>query len=137
MTQLLKLHKSWQGCDTFCITTTNVVTEKVRKYGKVYVVGECNRQHPFLAALVLKNCVKIISKERPDVIISTGAAPPCLLCLIGKLFGAKIIWIDSIANVKRLSLSGRIIRPFADLFLTQWMELAGKYSNVRYEGAVI
>jgi hypothetical protein len=49
----------------------------------------------------------------------------------------KVVWIDSIANVERLSLSGRIVRPFADLFLVQWPELAERYKGVRHDGAVI
>jgi len=137
LSQLLRIAESWEKYEVFYVSTLKSVTKKIGRLGRFYIIGECNRQHPFLAAIVLKNCIKIILKEKPDVIISTGAAPPCLLCLIGKLFGAKIIWIDSIANVERLSLSGRIIRPFADLILTQWVEIAGKYQNVRYEGAVI
>ena len=135
--QLLKLADSWQSHEVFYVSTLKSVTEKLRKLGRFYITGECNREHPFRAVLVLANCIKIMMKERPDVIISTGAAPPCLLCLVGKLLGTKIVWIDSIANVERLSLSGRIIRPFADLILTQWPDLADNYQNVEYVGTVI
>ncbi len=137
LSQLLKLAESWQKYEVFYVSTLESVTQKLQKLGRFYITGECNREHPYLATLVFKNCIKIILKERPDVIISTGAAPPCILCLIGKLFGAKIVWVDSIANVERLSFSGRIIRPFADLILTQWTDLAGKYPNVICEGAVV
>jgi len=137
LSQLLKLATSWEGYDVFYVSTLNSVTEMLQKLGRFFIIGECNREHPFRAILVLTRCVKIVLREKPDVIISTGAAPPCLLCFVGRLFGARIVWIDSVANIERLSLSGRIIRPFADLILTQWMELAGKYQNVRYEGAVI
>lgn len=135
--QLLKLAESWQEYEVFYVSTLESVTQKLQKLGCFYIIGECNREHPYLAALVFMNCIKIILKENPDVIISTGAAPPCILCLIGKLFGIKIVWIDSIANVERLSLSGRIVRPFADLFLTQWPELADRYNNVEYVGTII
>jgi len=139
MSQLLKLHKSWQGCDTFCITTTNVVTEKVRKYGKVYVVGECNRQYPIRVLRVFLRCIKAVFRERPNVVISTGAAAGCMACFLGKLLGAKVVWIDSITNVERISLSGRMVRYIADLFLAQWPELARKYRNIEieYVGAVV
>ena len=137
LSQLLKLAESWQKYEVFYVSTLESVAQKLQKLGRFYITGECNREHPYLAALVFKNCIKIILKEKPDVIISTGAAPSCILCLIGKLFGAKIIWVDSIANVERLSFSGRIIRPFADLILTQWTDLAVKYPNVICEGAVV
>jgi len=89
-----------------------------------------------LMAVLLKSA-KVIVTEKPDVVISTGAAAGCMVCFLGKIIGAKVIWIDSITNVERISLSGRMIRHIADLFLVQWPELAEQYSNVEYVGAVI
>ena len=137
MSQLLKLAESWQDYETFCVTTSDVVMDKVQKYGKVYVVGECNREHPLRVILVLMRCINVILHERPDVVISTGSAVGCIMCFLGKLLSAKIVWIDSIANVERISLSGRMIRHISDLFLVQWPELAEQYSNVEYVGAMI
>jgi UDP-N-acetylglucosamine:LPS N-acetylglucosamine transferase len=82
-------------------------------------------------------CLKIILRERPDVVISTGAAIGCIACMIGKLTSAKIVWIDSITNVEKLSLSGRLVRPIANLFLAQWQQLAQQYKNVIFEGTLI
>ncbi len=137
VSQLLKLAESWNGYETFCVTTKEVVRDKLSKFGVVYVVGECNRQHPIRVITVLLRCIRIIFKERPDVVISTGAAAGCMLCLLGKMLGAKIVWIDSITNVERLSLSGRMVRYIADLFLVQWPELAIRYKKVEYVGAVV
>ena len=137
MSQLLKLTDSWQGYEACCVTTTGVVQEKLQKYGKVYVVGECNRQHPIRVIKVLGRCIKAVLRERPDVVISTGAAAGCMVCFLGKLFGAKVIWIDSITNVERISLSGRMVRYIADLFLVQWPELVEQYKNVEYVGTVV
>ena len=137
LTQLLKLKDSWKGHEVFCVTTTEVVRERLQREGPVYVVGECNRQHPLRTVCVLCRCVGIVLREKADVIISTGAAAGCMVCFLGKCRGAKVVWMDSITNVKRLSLSGRLIRPFADLFLVQWPELATKYKGAEYVGAVI
>ena len=136
-TQLLRLAQSWEQYETFCITTTDVLREKLRKYGEAYVVGECNRQHPVRVIRVLLCCIRIVSHKRPDVMISTGAAAGCIVCFLGKLLGAKVIWIDSITNVERISLSGRMVRYISDLFLVQWPELAEQYENVEYVGTVI
>ena len=58
--------------------------------------------------------------------------------VIGALaLGAKVVWIDSITNVERISLSGRMVRYVADLFLVQWPELAGRYKKVEYVGALV
>lgn len=137
ISQLIKLVDSWRGYDTFCITTTEVVREKLRKYGKVYVIGECNRQHPLRVVKVLMRAARIVLREKPDVVISTGAAVGCITCFLAKLTGAKVVWVDSITNVKRISLSGRLVRFIADLFLVQWPDLANQCKNIKYVGAVI
>jgi UDP-N-acetylglucosamine:LPS N-acetylglucosamine transferase len=137
ISQLLKLAESWSGYETFCVTTTKVVVEQLKKYGNVYVVGECNREHPLQLVKVLIRSLKAIVHEKPDVVISTGAAIGCIACYLGKLLGARIIWVDSITNVERLSLSGRLVRYIADLFLVQWPELVKRYRNVEYVGELI
>ena len=111
--------------------------DELFKHGKVYVVGECNRNSSFQIIRVFFRCTRIIFKERPDVIVSTGAAPGFLACLLGKLIGTKVVWVDSIANVERLSLSGRLVRLIADLCLVQWPDLAERYRGVEYVGAVV
>ena len=74
-------------------------------------------------------------RERPDVVVSTGAAPGYLALRCAKLLGARTVWIDSVANVEELSLSGRIASTKADLCLTQWPHLAA--GPVGYEGSVL
>lgn len=137
LTQLLKLADSWADYEAVYITTTEVVRKKLGNSGKVYIVGECNRQNPILLLKVFLKCIPAIFKERPDVVISTGAAAGCMSCFLAKLFGAKVIWIDSITNVERLSLSGAIVRHIADLFLVQWPELTEKYKKTEFAGTVI
>ena len=137
ISQLLKLTASWNGDEMFYVTTTDVVRSNLSKLGEVYVVGECNRQHPIRVITVLLRCGRIVFKERPDVVISTGAAAGCMLCFLGKMFGTKVVWIDSITNVERISLSGRMVRYIADLFLVQWPELADRYKRIEFVGTVV
>jgi len=137
LTQLLKLADSWQGHETFCVSTTEVVREQLSKYGKVYIVGECNHKHPFRVMKVFLRCIAIAIGQRPDVVISAGAAAGCMMCFLCKTFRSKVIWVDSITNTQRLSLSGRMVRRIADLFLTQWPEIAKNHNNVEYVGTVI
>ncbi len=70
-------------------------------------------------------------KINPKIVISTGADVTLSLMLISKLFGSKIIFIESGANVTRPSLTGRLIYPFADLFIIQWKELEEYYPNAK------
>jgi|SRR3990172_5825307 len=78
----------------------------------------------------------ILVRERPDVVLSTGAAPGYFAILFGKLFGAKTVWIDSVANAEQLSLSGQLAGRFADLWLTQWRHLA-RPGGPNYIGSVL
>ena len=135
--QLLKIKECYESYQTFYVTTTPVVAQQLHKFGKVYVVGESNRQHPLRVITVLIRCLKIILHERPDVVISTGAAAGCIMCFLGRLSGARIVWLDSITNVSRLSLSGRMVRHIAELFLVQWPELAEEYENAEYAGSIV
>lgn len=137
LSQLLRLADTWKGYEAVYVTTTEVMQNELSKDGKVYIVGECNRQHPLRVIKVLLWCIWAVLKERPDVVISTGAAVGCIVCFLGKLLGAKVVWLDSITNVERISLSGRMVRYIADLFLVQWSELAQRYKNVEYVGAII
>jgi len=137
LSQLLKLSGCTNGHEVFIVTTSETVRANLASIGRVHVVGECNREHLRQVMSVLVRCIRIIFRERPDVIISTGAAPACICCLLAKLLGAKVVWVDSITNVERISLSGRLIRPFANLFLVQWPDLAEKYRGVEYVGAII
>lgn len=137
MTELLRLSDSWRHYETFFVTTVPVVQDELKGSGNVYVVGECNRQHIGLVFLVLLRCIKIIFKEKPDIVISTGAAAGCMTCFLAKIMGAKIVWIDSITNVEKISLSGRMVRYIADLFLVQWPELMNKYKRVEFAGTLI
>jgi UDP-N-acetylglucosamine:LPS N-acetylglucosamine transferase len=133
----MKISKSWQQHSVVCVSTLPVVRDSIEKLGPVYIIGECNRQHPFKALAVLVRSIRVVWKERPDVVLTTGSLPLAMVALVAKLFGARIIWIDSITNVERLSMSGRLVRPFADLCLTQWAHLQPKYKNVQYVGAII
>ena len=140
MNQLLKLldaSGNWPQRPSFYVTTLPQLAEKLEKYGATYVIGECNRLHPLMTVLVFLKAFKIVFTERPDVVITTGSLPLAMICLSAKLLGAKIIWIDSIANVEKFSMSGSMVRRFADLFLTQWPELAKKYKNAEYAGTLL
>lgn len=137
LTQLLKLWPSWQRYEIIYVTTSSNVAVMLNKAGRIYTVADCNRQHLLKLVKSFFGCAKIAFSERPDIVISTGAAPGLLMCVWGKITGARVVWIDSITNTQRLSLSGRLVRPFADLLLTQWQEVADRYKKAEYAGQII
>ncbi|UCC30683.1 MAG: hypothetical protein JSU86_00095 [Phycisphaerales bacterium] len=137
LSQILRLAESYRHRPHFFVTTGHMVTGELGERAKVYVVPEANRQNPLRLLKIVYTAIRLMVSEQPNVVISTGAAPGCLFCLIGKLLRARVIWIDSLANVERMSLSGRIVSPFADLLLVQWPHLVKRYRRVEFAGNVL
>jgi len=73
-------------------------------------------------------------KIRPKYIVTTGAHTAGPMCLIGHIFGSKIIYIETFANSKTKSKTGRIVYKFADLFIVQWESMLKLYPNAVYGG---
>lgn len=79
--------------------------------------------------------LKVVLAEKPDIVITTGAAPGLVVLFAAKCCGIRTIWVDSIANVNHLSLCGRIAARFTSRTYTQWKELADK--NIVSQGNVL
>ena len=73
----------------------------------------------------LLHSIYIICKEKPSIVITTGAAPGLVCLFAARICGIRTVWIDSIANVEHISFSGRIASKFASRIYTQWPSLAG------------
>ena len=79
---------------------------------------------------------KILLQEKPTHIISFGAMCTVPVCIIGKLMKIKVIYVESYTRIKDLSLTGKILYPFADLFVVQWKQLKYAYPKAVYGGAL-
>jgi UDP-N-acetylglucosamine:LPS N-acetylglucosamine transferase len=101
-----------------------------------YSVHDATRWNKLGLMVLALQLAWIILKEKPDVVISTGAAPGYFAILLGRLFRAKTIWIDSMANIEQLSMSGSRVGRYADLWLTQWPHLA-RSEGPHYAGGVL
>jgi len=134
---MLRVSAGWKAYPTFYVTTSQVAVPSLQRRGTVYVIAEAGRDRVLSTLRAVVQCFRILARERPDVVISSGSGSGCVLCLIGRLLGARVVWMDSIANVRRLSLSGRLIRPFADICLSQWPKVARRYRRVEYLGRVL
>ena len=102
-------------------------------YGTYTTLGK-KITYPFK---LLLNCFKslfIYLRFRPKYIISTGAHTAGPMCLLGKILGSKIIFIETFANSKTKSKTGTLVYKFADLFIVQWEEMLELYPNAGYGG---
>ena len=101
---------------------------------RFYTIMDFNRWNAWKMIPTIFKILVIIIKERPCAILSTGAAPGLLTIVVGRLCGVKTIWIDSIANVKTMSVCGNLARKLANLVYTQWPTLAK--GNIQYAGNI-
>jgi len=132
--QLLRLLPAFEGMEVVFVSTVKSLSTTVSG-NKFYYIPDASRWNKLKLLETFFMALKIVQKEKPDVIITTGAAPGLLTLIAGKILGSKTIWIDSVANAEKLSLSGRIALRIADKTYTQWPDLAGH--RIIYAGNIL
>ena len=133
--QLLCLENAFNGHEVIYVSVEDNYRSQVidKRY---YVFTDANKNAPLkLLKLMLESLVLVI-KEKPDIVITTGAAVGVFPLMFSKVLGAKTIWIDSIANTAKLSLSARLVKRSCDVMLTQWEHLSEE-NSVEYVGSVL
>lgn len=123
--QLLRLRPAFEGCYVTYATVRIGYRNDVGD-AEFRLIHSANRWHIISLLRSAFGIMRLIVVIRPDIVITTGAAPGYFAARFGKWFGARVIWVDSIANAQELSLSGRKAGKFVDLWVTQWMHLARK-----------
>jgi UDP-N-acetylglucosamine:LPS N-acetylglucosamine transferase len=105
--------------------------------GKFYAICEFSRWDAWKMFFCVPYVLMILLKEKPSVVLSTGAAPGLLVLLLAKyVFRKKTIWVDSIANVTKMSACGRYaVKLGIDHVYSQWEHLA--VGKVKYAGNVL
>lgn len=121
--QLMRLRPALDGAQVTWATTRAELAAGPE--GKVHVVADGSASNPLRVLRSLFQVFWLLLRLRPHVVITTGAAPGAAAVVLGRLLGARTVWIDSIANGEQLSRSGRLVRRFAVAWLTQWEHLAG------------
>jgi hypothetical protein len=134
--QLLRLRPAFANCDVVFATVNEGYRANIEPGAEFRLIPDANRWNKLALLRALVAVFLLIWRERPDVVISTGAAPGFFAIRIGNLLGARTIWVDSIANGEELSLSGQKAGPHAALWLTQWAHLA-RPGGPHYSGSVL
>ncbi|MBD2666008.1 glucosyltransferase [Richelia sinica FACHB-800] len=124
---LQQLHPFWENQERLWVTFRTATTEAELTEEKVFwAYSPTNRNFPnFCRNLLL--AWQVIRKNRPDVIISTGAGVAVPFLILGKLFGKKTIFIESITRINTLSLSAKLTLPFLSILYVQWPQLQARY----------
>lgn len=136
LTHLYMLKSSWEDKERFWVTFDKEDAKSLLKDEKIYnCYFPTNRN--------LKNLIKnsmlalrIIVKEKPDLIISSGAAVAVPFFYIGKLFGAKLIYIEVFDRIDKSTLTGKLVYPITDRFIVQWEEMKKVYPKAINLGSI-
>ena len=133
--QLLRLRPAFVGADLSYASVNAELAADVPEH-RFYRFPDANREHKLALLAQVLAIAWILLRVRPDVIISTGASCGYVAIRLGRWLGARTLFIDSIANAERLSLSGHMACRHANLTLTQWLHLA-ESRGAQYKGSVL
>lgn len=136
--QLLMLRPLMDKYDSFVITEETLYKSELQGK-KTYYLKQVNRREKTFLFCMLINTIRSLNiyiREKPDVVISTGVLAVIPICLIAKLFGRKLIYIESFAKVTSSTLSGKLLYKFADRFYVQWEPMLEVFPNAVYLGGI-
>lgn len=134
--QISMLKKLTKDFDVF------FVTEKTKyriNKENLYYVKQVNRKDRLLIlnmCIVFFQSLCIFFREKPDVIVSTGALSVLPMYVIGKLFKRKLVFIESFAKVTTPTKTGKFLYKFVDVFIVQWQSMLKYYPNAIYLGSI-
>lgn len=136
LTHLYMLKPFWKNKERFWVTFDKADAQSLLEGEKMYpCYFPTNRniknliRNTFLA-------IKVLRKEKPDLIISSGAAVAVPFFWLGKLFGAKTIYIEVFDRIDKSTLTGKLVYPVTDKFIVQWDEMKDVYKKSENLGSI-
>lgn len=136
LTHLYQLKYFWKNKERFWVTFDKEDANSVLDGEKIYhCYFPTNRniknliRNTFLA-------IKVLFKERPDIIISSGAAVAVPFFYIGKLLGAKLVYIEVYDRIDKSTMTGKLVYPITDKFIVQWEEMKKVYPKAINLGSI-
>ena len=136
LTHLYLLKKFWENEDRFWVTFDKTDAKSILKEERFY---PCYYPTNRNVKNTIKNTIlafKILRKEKPDLIISSGAAVAVPFFWLGKLFGAKTVYIEIFDRIDKPTLTGKLVYPVTDKFIVQWEEMKKVYPKAINLGGI-
>ncbi len=132
--QLVQLLQAWPAEEREWVTfDTPDARSLLTGERVVFAFHPTNRSlRNLLRNLVL--AVRVVRRLRPRAVVTTGAGVAVPFCYVGRVFGSRVIYIESMARISQPSLSSRLVYPVATSFFVQWPELQSMFRRARYEG---
>ena len=136
LTHLYMLKPFWKDKERFWVTFDK---EDARSLLENEIMYPCYFPTNTNIKNLIKNTIvafKILKKEKPDLIISSGAAVAVPFFYLGKLFGAKLIYIEVFDRIDKPTMTGKMVYPITDKFIVQWEEMKKVYPKAINLGSI-
>lgn len=135
--QLVQLREAWTRQRRVWVTFDKADSRSMLAGERVFYA-----YHPTNRNLLnlLRNvwlATKVIRQLRPAAIVTTGAGVAVPFCYVGRLFGARIVYIESFSRIDEASLTARLIHPVAHRFFVQWPELLPRFRKAEFRGTCL
>lgn len=136
--QLLDLEGLWGSKDHFFITEDTALTRSIARDHRIYYVPHVALGQARLGKRfeMLKSgfrsvfrSLQIILRERPSIVITTGAGSSYFSVLFSRLLGARVILIDSFARFHGPSAFARIVSPLTHVRIAQSATSGAKWAG--------
>ena len=140
LTQMLQLKDMFDNYNYLLVTEKTDVTVNLKDKYNVKFFRYCNGsnfiKYFFINVINAVNSIFTFIKFRPDVIVSTGANTSVPMCYLGRIFGKKVIFIESFAKSRGKTLSGKLVYPIATTFVVQWESMLKYYPKAKFWGGI-
>ncbi|MCK4859828.1 MAG: hypothetical protein KAS87_04650, partial [Candidatus Omnitrophica bacterium] len=136
LAQMMELKEVYGRYNHFFVTYRSADTIELAEKEKVYFLTAPRRRNPALVMQNFLHSLWIFIKEKPDIVLTTGAGVALPMCYIAKLYRKKIIFIESFSRVEKPSLFGRLVYHIANLTIVQWEPLLKYYKEAKYGGPI-
>lgn len=131
----MRLRPAFAGAEVTYATVHRDASDDVAN-ARFFVFPDANRDRKFALILQILKITWIIARVRPDVVITTGASCGYVAVRLARFLGSRTLFMDSIANAEKMSLSAQLAQRHANMLLTQWPHLDDP-NGPRYHGSVI
>lgn len=136
LTHLYMLKPFWKNKDRFWVTFDKEDARSILKDEKMYPCYYPTNRNIFNLIRNTFLAIKILLKEKPDLIISSGAAVAVPFFGFGKLMGAKLIYIEVFDRIDKPTVTGKLVYPIADRFIVEWDEMKKVYPKAVNFGSI-
>jgi len=138
----MQLKPLFEKYDYHIVTEKDTITKEYKKEYKdrisylLYGTRAHMFKYIFQFSINIFKTIYLYFKIRPKYIVTTGTHTAGPMCVLGKIFGSKIIYIETFANKHTKTATGRLIYKFADLFIVQWKEMLKIYPKAKLGGSI-